>query len=343
VDTISHRPPARRRVSMAGNSLVSVGRLSGAGECPAVIEPRVEGFDLADWCANYRDLVSELLLKHGALLFRRCGVDDGARFRQVVGATAEELLQYQERAAPRREVGARIYTSTEFAHDQTIPLHHEMSYSHNWPQRIWFFCQQPAASGGCTPIADDRALLPQLPASIRERFERDGVMYVRNYGEGADLSWQEAFQTSERSAVETYCERAGMAYEWRSGDRLRTRYVGPAVVRHPRSGEVVWFNHAHMFHVSNLQPEVRDELLKQFAEDELPRNVFFGDGTPIEPSALHAIRTLYDRTAVRFAWQHGDVLLLDNVLTSHGRDPFEGSRTILVAMTGACSHGPARS
>src|SRR5262249_57300800 len=125
---------------------------------------------------------------------------------------------------------------------------------------------------------------------------------------------------------------------WRSGDRLRTRYVGPAVVQHPRSGDVVWFNHAHMFHVSNLQPDVREELLKQFAEDELPRNVFFGDGAPIASAVLDTIRVLYNETAMRFSWQRGDVLLLDNILASHGRDPFEGPRAILVAMTGANSH-----
>lgn len=162
---------------------------------------------------------------------------------------------------------------------------------------------------------------------------RRKVMYVRNYGEGLDLSWREAFQTDDRAAVEDYCRAARMSCEWRSGDRLRTRAVRQVVATHPRTGETVWFNHAHMFHISNVGSAVREALLAQFAEDELPRNAFYGDGSPIEASALAGIRDAYDRTAVRFAWEQGDVMLLDNFLTSHGRDPFAGARKVLVAMS----------
>lgn len=330
---MSYDPVVRKRLSVARDSIVSIGSLPGEAGFPAVVEPAMAGVDLAGWCTAYSDLVSELLMKHAAILFRGFGIANDSSFRKIA-ATSGNLLDYRERAAPRREISKGVYTSTEFDHNQCIPLHHEMSYSRNWPQRIWFFCLKPAPSGGCTPIADDRKVLPQLPADIRQRFERSGVMYVRNYGQGGDLPWQEAFQTSRRTEVEDYCKRSGMTCEWREEDRLRTRYVGAATVRHPRTGDSVWFNHAHMFHSTNLQLEVRRELLAQFSEEELPRNVFFGDGSRIEDSTLETIRAIYDRSAVRFPWQHGDALLLDNVLASHGRDPFQGDRTILVAMTG---------
>ena len=35
---------------------------------------------------------------------------------------------------------------------------------------------------------------------------------------------------------------------------------------------------------------------------------------------------------VTFPWRRGDVLLLDNMLTAHGRRPFTGDRRVLVAM-----------
>jgi alpha-ketoglutarate-dependent taurine dioxygenase len=87
-----------------------------------------------------------------------------------------------------------------------------------------------------------------------------------------------------------------------------------------------------MFHVSNLEPAVRESLLAEFKDDELPRNAFYGDGAPIESSVLEEIREVYRQASVAFDWRRGDILMLDNFLASHGREPFEGPRKILVAM-----------
>src|SRR5262249_51434849 len=108
--------------------------------------------------------------------------------------------------------------------------------------------------------------------------------------------------------------------------------VRQVTATHPRTGETVWFNHAHMFHVSNLDPAVRAALLAEFDDDELPRNAFYGDGSPIEDEVLAAIRETYREAAGAFPWERGDVLLLDNFLVSHGRQPFRGPRRIVVAM-----------
>jgi alpha-ketoglutarate-dependent taurine dioxygenase len=124
----------------------------------------------------------------------------------------------------------------------------------------------------------------------------------------------------------------GIEFEWRGNNRLRTRQVRQAVATHPKTGETVWFNHAHMFHTSNLSPETLKSLSAEFKDDELPRNAFYGDGSPIESSVLEEIRDIYTRSAVVFQWRKGDVLILDNFLASHGREPFVGPRRILVAM-----------
>jgi alpha-ketoglutarate-dependent taurine dioxygenase len=40
-----------------------------------------------------------------------------------------------------------------------------------------------------------------------------------------------------------------------------------------------------------------------------------------------------DRNTVSFPWERGDFLVLDNVLSMHGRATFDGPRRILAAMT----------
>ena len=63
-----------------------------------------------------------------------------------------------------------------------------------------------ADKGGETPIGDSRKILKSLPDHIVERFEKHGVMYVRNYQEGIDLSWQEVFQTDNKEDMDKYCQ-----------------------------------------------------------------------------------------------------------------------------------------
>jgi len=44
------------------------------------------------------------------------------------------------------------------------------------------------------------------------------------------------------------------------------------------------------------------------------------------------ISAIYEQQAVRFQWQAGDVIVVDNMLVAHACDPFEGTRKVLVAM-----------
>jgi hypothetical protein len=67
-------------------------------------------------------------------------------------------------------------------------------------------------------------------------------------------------------------------------------------------------------------------------EKDFPRNVYYGDGSPIEDSVVEAIMNLYDRLAISFRWQERDVLMLNNMLVAHSRNAFSGSRKIVVAL-----------
>jgi alpha-ketoglutarate-dependent taurine dioxygenase len=323
----------RRAMSISEEILVTIQPLGPGVMLPLVARPAVAGVDLVAWARKHVDVINANLLRCGAILFRGFELPGREAFAEFIKATAVgDLLAYTNRSTPRTEVGRNLYTATEYPANQTIPLHNENSYQSSWPLKIYFLCVTAPGQGGATPLADSRKVFARIPPHIRDEFAERGVMYVRNYGDGLDLSWQQVFQTTEQSEVEAFCRREGLEFEWKDGDRLRTRQVCQAVASHPETGEMVWFNQAHLFHVSSLASDISGYLWAEMKEAELPRNAHYGDGTPIEASFLDEIRAAYMEETITFMWHEGDILLLDNMLTAHGREPFVGPREILVGM-----------
>src|SRR5262249_19449186 len=141
-----------------------------------------------------------------------------------------------------------------------------------------------------------------------------------------------SFHTRDRGEAERYFLSREIEFDWKDGNRLRTRQVRPAVARHPVTGETVWFNHVAFWHVSGLEPALRQVMQEVLEEEDLPYNTYYGDGAPIMPSVIDEIRRAYDEETVTFKWQAGDILMLDNMLVAHGRNSYGGERKILVAM-----------
>jgi alpha-ketoglutarate-dependent taurine dioxygenase len=316
-------------------SSAGVSPLGDSSAGPVIVTPHAAGVDAAAWATAHRARIEDLLGRHKAVLFRGFDVDSVQRFQALLAALGADLLEYSERSTPRSTVGGRIYTSTEYPRTDEIPMHNENSYSLKWPRRVLFCCIQPAGEGGATPIADSRTVHDHLEARVRQTFLDKQVMYVRNYGQGVDLTWQDAFQTESRASVESYCRSAGISYEWLDdGACLRTRQVRPAAFCYRPTGERVWFNQAHLFHVSSLDPGLRQALCEIFPADRLPRHACYGDGTPIGDDVIGHIRDVYAGARVPIEWQQGDVLLLDNLFYAHGRLPYTGERKVIVAMDG---------
>ncbi|MBW4556598.1 MAG: TauD/TfdA family dioxygenase [Trichormus sp. ATA11-4-KO1] len=326
----------RKSVSVSPDELIKISYLQPKTSLPLIVQPNVESLNLIVWTQHNRPWIEKNLLQHGGILFRDFNVKNITEFEQFMQAISGNLLQYSYRSTPRTQVSENIYTSTEYPATHFIPLHNEMSYSRTWPMKIAFFCINKAPQGGETPIADSRRIFARLDTKIKEKFLQKQVMYVRNYGIGLDLSWQNVFNTNNKSEVEAYCQKIGIELEWKdsdtSGISLKTRQICQAVAKHPQTSEIVWFNQAHLFHVSNLEPTIRAQLLADFSEENLPRNSYYGDGSAIETSILEEIREIYQQEAIIFPWQAGDILLLDNMLAAHGRMPFQGSRKVVVGM-----------
>ena len=325
------RSSRRKAVDLSQVSSIKTDYLQPGETLPLVVEPNIEDLNLAEWAKSNREFIETKLLRHGAILFRRFNVDSVPEFERFALSICPELFgEYGD--LPREGVSGKVYGSTPYPSDQSILFHNESSHMHRWPMKIWFYCVKAAEQGGETPIVDIRKAYELLDPKIRERFMQKKLMYVRNYIEGLDVSWQSFFRTTDRSVVEDYCRKVSMDFEWKNGSNLRTRQVCPAVVKHPKTGEMVFFNQLQLHHVSCLEPTVRESLLSVFREEDLPRNVYYSDGSRIEDSVVEEIREIYQKIAVNFRWREGDVLMLNNMLTAHGRNPYTGPRKIVVAM-----------
>ncbi|NPU65518.1 TauD/TfdA family dioxygenase [Bradyrhizobium sp. 83012] len=305
---------------------------------PFLLRAGRERQPLSEAVSEVREMIERQLYGCGGILFRDFQLDGAEAFRSFAASFGHPLLAYEFGSTPRSQVSSGVYTSTEYPPHQSIPLHNEQAYTRDWPMKIWFYCQQPAQQGGETPIADSRLIHRDMPAAIRNRFAEKGVMYVRNYGAGLDVDWRQVFGTDSKAEVEAYCATHSIVCEWKEGDELRTRQVCQGTAVHPVTGDVVWFNQAHLFHVSSLASDVRESLLDIVGDPlELPRNAFYGDGSPIDDETLTTVRGVLDRHKIVFPWQAGDVVMLDNMLTAHAREPFKGPRRVIVAM--AQAHG----
>jgi alpha-ketoglutarate-dependent taurine dioxygenase len=298
---------------------------------PLVLEPALPGVDLVAWARANRPRLQRALLEHGGVLVR--GTDPNPEhFRRLVAAVTDKVMDFSGGAATRTKVGDKLYTSTEYPAHLPIHLHNEHCYANDWPMLVFFFCTVAPDDRGETPIVSSRALRAALPEELRRRFEEKGVLYVRNYRHRR--AWQSAYHTEDRAEVEAVCRRAQREFEWIGEHELRTWERRPAVRPHPITGEPVWFNFAHGFHVSRRRDfEVAGAPAEDKADDVLwPNNAFYGDGTEIDEADLDTIERKIAELEVAFPWRAGDLLILDNMLVAHGRRPFSGPRKIMLQM-----------
>jgi len=310
------------------------------GPLPLVVEPEdvatPSARSLVAWIGGNAPWLGAELLIHGGILLRGFAVHESTDFQQVAQALVPELKPYVEGQSPRTKVTDRVYTSTAYPPQFSITLHNELSYAKEPPRWLLFHCHTPCPVGGETAICDVRRVYEKVRPDVRSRFETKGVKYVKNMHGGAPggfgKSWMDHFETSDRKEVESYLAANGIRYEWLRNGALRTISIRPGVVKHPVTKETHWFNQANLWHISNFEPRRREQLMRLCGEEKLPTHAYFGDATVIRDEELDLVRKVMWANAISFRWQRGDVLLLDNYLVAHGRNPYEGPRKILVAM-----------
>jgi hypothetical protein len=283
-----------------------------------------------------RNAIEDTLSDTGAVKF--CGVTIGeiGDFQKILDSTAEKFLSYIDGNSPRTKLSGNIYTSTEYDKTQRITMHNELSYSRQWPKKLYFCCVIPAETGGQTLIADSREILRRMDKDIVREIESRGVRYIRNLhgGKGFGPSWQATFETDDKEQLGRYCNQHGIQLVWKQDGGVTVLEHSKGIIEHYKTKEKVWFNQIDQFHPYQLGTEIYEAF--QFGYEspmDYPIYVTYGDGGVIDDEVIATVMRTIDEVTIAPAWDKNELLIVDNELTAHGRNPFIGERKVIVGLS----------
>lgn len=298
---------------------------------------------LVAWIQANKARLLERAMEHGAVLLRGFAVETADDFSRVVEALDLENMPYIGGAAVRTRVsGDRVLTANEAPPSEVIPFHHEMAQVPDPPDYVIFYCDVPPDGGGETPIvlsAEVHDFAASRYAGFIRRVEAVGVRYIRVLPEEDDpssaigRSWKSTYQVETRADAEARMRALGTTWEWLPSGDLRTITATlPAIRREARTGQKTFFN--SMIAAYNGWVDARNDPSKA---------VELGDGSPVDREAMAGIAAYMQSARVAFPWHKGDVLIIDNHLTMHARNPFTPPRRILASVVRARRDRPAES
>jgi alpha-ketoglutarate-dependent taurine dioxygenase len=294
--------------------------------------------DAVDWAHNKRSELLDQASRHGAVLFRGFPLSSPEDFDAFVATFDLSNFPYYESLSNAVRVNwtERVFSANEAPPEVTIFLHHEMAQTPFFPAQLFFFCQLPADEGGQTPVCRSDLLFerlaercPQFVHDCREKgLQYTNVMPSQNDPQsGMGRSWQSTLRAELREEAEQRLQSIRYRWQWQPDGCLRaTTPVLPAV-RQAASGRTVFFN----------------QLIAAFSGWKDSRNdpsnaIRFGDGSPLDRAAVQVAMALADELTFDIPWQRGDVALLDNILTMHGRRTFRGPRKVLASLVSPQTH-----
>jgi alpha-ketoglutarate-dependent taurine dioxygenase len=299
---------------------------------PLVLECPAPGIDLpaaTAWLTAHARELTDRASRLGAILFRGFPVTTADDFDAFVAAFGLPNFPYYESLSNAVRVNRtpRVFTANEAPPEVTIYLHHEMAQTPVYPSRLFFFCEQPATTGGATPICRSDVLWERLsercPHFCRD-LEAKGLRYSHvmpptdDATSGMGRSWRSTLRTDTPANAESLLSELGYSWEWLPDGSLRATTPTLPAVRRLSNGRTSFFNQL----IAASRGWKSDQTVP----------ITYGDGSPLDRSGVAEAARLGDELAFDIPWQKGDVALVDNFVTMHGRRTFTGTRKVLASL-----------
>jgi hypothetical protein len=299
------------------------------GGCPVTI--RADGAAGAPgWAAGRREERSRLLLAHGAVLVTGLGLASAAGLARVRDALGLRPAAVREQFAARSELADGVYSAPEWAADREQCLHHEQGYGVDFPRVLLMTCLAAPDAGGALLLGDTRAVLGALPPGLAARFRAEGWLLERNFRPHFGLPWPAAFGAATPEQAERFCAGRLIGCAWQPGGGLRTSQRRSAIIHHPVTGEACWFNDVAFFSQWSVNAVEREVMISAFGPHGLPFNTWYGGGEPLAEADWRSVFGAYGQVLRRVPCREGDLLVVDNVLCAHGREPYSGRWQVAV-------------
>jgi hypothetical protein len=299
------------------------------------------------WFEDNKVVFDHVAAIHGAIMFHGFPIRDTAGFQRTIEHYPPGSQAYIGGNVYREQLAERVFEATQAKKEYPLIPHQEMAYLPKSPRMITFFCKKAAWAGGETFLCDFRQMEQRLPRRLWDKVKATGVRYVRNFrSPDSKVSplrallhkdWPAAFDSNDPKVAEAACRAVGMEPSWEPDGSLSSVYTCTGFTDHPITGESVWFNHIgpQSYYKEALGPERWKALVEDNPPGmKRPNNTLYGDGSEIADEDLAGVYQAFDILAQSYRWADGDLLLIDNVMTAHGRNPYEGERDVQVAMLG---------
>lgn len=212
-----------------------------------------------------------------------------------------------------------------------IGLHQEATAKRTAAAAAFVCFKRATEGGGRFTVADGAAILADLPPATLQRLVDNGVrISVSNLD--TPLKSDEGLGGALRGGLKDLVQNAvapkfdmDLEMVWEAdgkpGRLQAVEACEPPFNRHPVTGVPVWFCNAH-----NHLRYLRDRRPCAVPEVGMTE-VFLGqDLQAVSEEDAEAIRDACEKNIVSLPMEPGDVLLIDNYRTLHGRETFQGDR-----------------